>query len=143
MSVNEARSAASEIRQTPWPSPPDPGDLSRRLTTRRTELKLSLAQVAARAQVSQRYLEYLEKFPAQPRPSVLRRLAAALQTTPATLLGGLSRNRSGKPGRLERLRTAECVRLLACGTIGRVAFLAVRQSQNVTGKEMVGNTRRA
>lgn len=29
-----------------WPSPPDPGDLSRRIIQRRTELRLSIAQVA-------------------------------------------------------------------------------------------------
>jgi nitroimidazol reductase NimA-like FMN-containing flavoprotein (pyridoxamine 5'-phosphate oxidase superfamily) len=71
-----------------WPSPPDPGDLSRRLARRRAELQLSTAQVAARAGVSQRYLEYLERYPARIDAAVLRRLAAALQTSPDALLGG-------------------------------------------------------
>src|SRR5512146_902796 len=71
-----------------WPSPPDPGDLSRRLARRRGELRLSTAQVAARAGLSQRYLEYLERYPARTDATVLRRLAAALQTSPAALLGG-------------------------------------------------------
>jgi nitroimidazol reductase NimA-like FMN-containing flavoprotein (pyridoxamine 5'-phosphate oxidase superfamily)/transcriptional regulator with XRE-family HTH domain len=71
-----------------WPSPPDPGDLSRRLTRRRTELHLTTAQVAARAGLSQRYVEYLERYPARPDAGVLRRLAAALCTSSATLLGG-------------------------------------------------------
>ena len=49
-----------------WPSPPDPGDLSRRVAQRRAELHLSQAQVAARAGLSLRYLEYLERYPARP-----------------------------------------------------------------------------
>ena len=49
-----------------WPSPPDPGDLSKRIARRRTELRLSTAQVAARATISVRYVEYLERYPAAP-----------------------------------------------------------------------------
>jgi len=71
-----------------WPTPPDPGDLSRRLAARRTELRLSLNQVAERAAVNRRYLEFLENFPGQPDAGTLRRLAAALRTTPSALLGG-------------------------------------------------------
>jgi nitroimidazol reductase NimA-like FMN-containing flavoprotein (pyridoxamine 5'-phosphate oxidase superfamily)/transcriptional regulator with XRE-family HTH domain len=82
-----------------WPSPPDPGDLSRRLTRRRAELHLTTAQVAARAGLSQRYVEYLERYPARPDAGVLRRLAAALCTSSATLLGG---GASIPPGHLRR-----------------------------------------
>jgi transcriptional regulator with XRE-family HTH domain len=64
-----------------WPSPPDPGDLSRRVAQRRAELHLSQAQVAARAGVSLRYLEYLERYPARPTPAALRQLAATLRTS--------------------------------------------------------------
>jgi transcriptional regulator with XRE-family HTH domain len=71
-----------------WPSPPDPGDLSRRVAQRRAELHLSQAQAAARAGLSLRYLEYLERYPARPTAAALRQLAAALRTTPAALLGG-------------------------------------------------------
>jgi ribosome-binding protein aMBF1 (putative translation factor) len=70
-----------------WPSPPDPGDLSKRVARRRAELHLSKAQVAARAGMSLRYLEYVENYPARPDAAVLRRLAAAVRTTPAALLG--------------------------------------------------------
>jgi DNA-binding transcriptional regulator YiaG len=52
-----------------WPSPPDPGDLSRRVAQRRAELHLSQGQVAARAGLSLRYLEYLERYPARPTPA--------------------------------------------------------------------------
>jgi transcriptional regulator with XRE-family HTH domain len=134
-----------------WPAPPDPGDLSRRLATRRAELRLSVGQVAGRARVPARYLEYLESFPAQPGPAILRRLAAALRTTPGALLGaGLGAPTGsralagsgaltgpwaltgvevsgGRPpadpsGQLERLSPLECRHLLALGGIGRIAF---------------------
>jgi transcriptional regulator with XRE-family HTH domain len=118
--------AASAQAPLPWPSPPNPGDLSRRLATRRTELRLSIAQVAERARVTQRYLEYLENFPAQPGAATLRRLAAALHTTPAALLGAGSNRPPGgtlqPPGSLERLSLADCQRLLAPGGVGRIAF---------------------
>lgn len=128
MTVNQVRSTAANAGQDPlpWPLPPDPGDLSRRLTARRAELRLSLIQVARRARVTSRYLEYLEKFPAQPGPAVLRRLAAALHTTPAALLGAggdVPPGRDPGPvGLLERLGPAECSRLLAPDGIGRIAF---------------------
>jgi len=76
-----------QCEEQSWPSPPDPGDLSKRVTRRRAELQLSKAQVAARAGMSLRYLEYVERYPARPGGSALRRLAAVLQTTPAALLG--------------------------------------------------------
>ena len=113
-------------RENDWPSPPDPGDLSRRLAARRAELRLSLSQVAERAAVNRRYLEFLENFPGQPDAGTLRRLAAALRTTPGALLGGGGQappgRAAGPVGRLERLSLAECGRLLAPGGLGRLAF---------------------
>lgn len=113
-----------------WPAQPDPGDLSRRLAARRAELRLSIPQVAGRARLSVRYLEYLERFPAQPDSIVLRRLAAALQTTPAALLGagadmpsGHARVGFGVPAQVERLLPGECRRLLEPGGVGRLAFI--------------------
>jgi len=110
-----------------WPSPPDPGDLSKRIARRRAELRLSRAQVAARAGLSLRYLEYLERYPARPGGAVLRKLAAALQTTPAALLGAgaqlpLTPRRSARPPVVTTLLPAECRRLIAPGGIGRIAF---------------------
>src|SRR5262245_12717593 len=87
MTYQETEMLAASTQAPPWPSPPNPGDLSGRLAARRTELRLSIAQVAERARVTQRYLEYLENFPALPGAVTLRRLAAALHTTPAALLG--------------------------------------------------------
>ena len=134
MSENSAHVTAAAARHDAltWPAQPDPGDLSRRLAARRAELRLSIPQVARQAQVSSRYLEYLEKFPAQPGVPVLRRLAAALRTTPTALLGaggeepdgraGVS-GYAGASGRIEGLFPAECRRLLAPGGVGRIAFV--------------------
>jgi transcriptional regulator with XRE-family HTH domain len=114
-----------------WPVQPDPGDLSRRLAARRAELRLSLGQVAGRAQVDPRYLAYLENFPSHPDAATLRRLAAALRTTSAVLLGGGQEaspgQDAGKPcwsatGIVERLAPAQCYQLLAPRGIGRIAF---------------------
>jgi len=128
MTVNPAGHATAGAGQEPWrwPSPPDPGDLSRRLAARRAELRLSLNQVAERAEVNRRYLEYLENFPGRPDAGTLRRLAAALRTTPSSLLGGggdaLPGRHPGPVGQLERLSPAECCQLLAPGGLGRIAF---------------------
>jgi transcriptional regulator with XRE-family HTH domain len=108
-------------------SAPDPGDLSRRIARRRAELRLSQAQVAARAGMSLRYLAYLETYPARPTPPALRKLAAALQTTPAVLLGSGAQAPPGQdwPGELPitgKLGPTECRRLIAPGGIGRIAF---------------------
>ena len=110
-----------------WPSPPDPGDLSKRVAGRRAELHLSKAQVAARAGMSLRYLEYVERYPARPGGTALRRLAAALQTTPAALLGARAQvppqySRMARPPVLDKLTPAECHQLIATGGIGRIAF---------------------
>ncbi len=110
-----------------WPSPPDPGDLSKRVARRRAELHLSKAQVAARAGVSLRYLEYLERYPARPEAAALRRLAAALQTTPAALLGAGAQvpprfGQLSSPPVVTRLTSAECRQLIAVGGVGRIAF---------------------
>ena len=110
-----------------WPSPPDPGDLSKRITQRRSELRLSQAQVAERAGMTLRYVEYLERYPGRPNVIALRRLAAALQTTPAALLGA---GAEIPPGQVRpvghrviaRLASSECRRLIAPGGIGRIAF---------------------
>jgi transcriptional regulator with XRE-family HTH domain len=110
-----------------WPSPPDPGDLSKRIARRRAELRLSRAQLAARAGLSERYVEYLERYPARPQGAALRKLAAALQTTPAALLGAgallpPAPRPSARPPVITKLLPIECRRLIAPGGIGRIAF---------------------
>jgi len=76
--------------------------------------------------MNRRYLEYLENFAGQPGAGALRRLAAALHTTPAVLLGAGGEAAPGRHpgpvGQLERLSLAKCCRLLAPGGLGRIAF---------------------
>ena len=127
MTVNYISRPAPVDEASRWPSPPDPGDLSRRIAQRRAELHLSQAQAAARAGLSLRYLEYLERYPARPTATALRQLAAALRTTPAALLGG---GANVSPGQcrpvglrvVSKLMPAECRRLIAPGGVGRIAF---------------------
>jgi len=127
MTVNAISRPGPGHEDDGWPSPADPGDLSRRVAQRRTELHLSQAQLATRAGLSLRYLEYLERYPARPAPATLRQLAAALRTTPAALLGGGANVPSGqcRPAGLRfvrKLMPAECRRLIAPGGVGRIAF---------------------
>ena len=110
-----------------WPSAPYPGDLSRRIAQRRAELKLTREQVASRANITARYLEFLEKFPGLPSGAVLRQLAAALQTSAAALLGAGTQVPPGHQRQilahaLERIPPAECHELISPGGIGRVGF---------------------
>jgi len=131
MTVNHMPRAGREDQEARWPSPPDPGDLSKRIAQRRAGLHLSQAQAAARAGLSLRYLEYLERYPARPAPAALRQLAAALQTTPAALLGGgasVPPWHGIRPADLRvisKLGSAECRRLITPGGVGRIAFSAL------------------
>jgi transcriptional regulator with XRE-family HTH domain len=127
MTVNHISQPESRNEGRGWPSPPDPGDLSKRVAQRRAELHLSQAQVAARAGLSRRYLEYLERYPARPSATALRQLAAALRTTPAALLGAGAEIPPGqrRPADLRfisKLMAAECRRLIAPGGVGRIGF---------------------
>ncbi len=77
--------------------------------------------------MTQRYLAYLERYPARPDAARLRRLAAALQTTPAALLGAGSDTPAGHarlahPPLTTKLTPTECHRLIAPGGVGRIAF---------------------
>jgi nitroimidazol reductase NimA-like FMN-containing flavoprotein (pyridoxamine 5'-phosphate oxidase superfamily) len=116
-------------RPGPGPVRPyGPGDLARRVSRRRAELGMTRPQLAARARLGLPYLEYLEESTARPAPAVLRQLAAALETTPAALLGagldvppGRGQTAARRP-QLQTLTPGECYALLAPGGIGRVAF---------------------
>ena len=127
MTVNHLPRTGPQDGEARWPSAPDPGDLSKRVAQRRAELHLSQAQVATRAGLSLRYLEYLERYPARPTAAALRQLAAALRTTPASLLGA---GANVPPGQrplsdmrvISKLMPAECRRLITPGGVGRIAF---------------------
>ena len=106
-----------------------PGDPGRRVSRRRADLHLSRRQLAELAGMSVPYVQYLETHPATPTQAALRRLAAALQTTPEMLLGagtGQPPRRGGPSGHpvLQTLTAAECYDLLSPGGVGRVAFTA-------------------
>ena len=102
--LNEAKGTH---RGESWPSPPDPGDLSKRVARPHEELHLSKAQVAARAGITLRYLEYVERYPARPGAAALRR-PAALRTAQAPLLGagGPATPRMRPPGQAARRHQA-------------------------------------
>ncbi len=107
----------------------DAGDLGKRVSRRRQELKLSRRQLAELAGVSVPYLQYLETHPARPTQAALHRLATALRTTPETLLGAGTSQPPGQAGPsthpvLQVLTAAECYDLLSSGGVGRVAFTA-------------------
>jgi hypothetical protein len=78
-------------------------------------------------------MEYLERYPARPSGATLRRLATALLTTPATLLGagtqapggcGRPDSPAGPGGEAVtvKLLPGECRKLIAPGGVGRIAF---------------------
>jgi transcriptional regulator with XRE-family HTH domain len=108
------------------------GDLGRRIAEQRERTGLSQAQAAGRAGMAASYLRYLETSPA-PRPGRgdLDRLAAALGTTPAALLGvgltvppGRSRPQDAPPP--EPLDPDQCWGYLADGGIGRFVYASGR-----------------
>jgi transcriptional regulator with XRE-family HTH domain len=108
------------------------GDLGRRITEQRERAGLSQAQAAGLAGMAASYLRYLETSPA-PRPGRgdLDRLAAALGTTPAALLGvgltvppGQSRPQDAPPP--EPLDPDRCWGYLADGGIGRFVYASER-----------------
>jgi hypothetical protein len=108
------------------------GDLARRIAERRREVGLTREDVALRAGMSSGYLDYIERNPgAALAPSVLLRLAGALETTTAFLRGG-DVDRPPGPGRagphphLDVMSREECELHLAGGGIGRFVYLTPR-----------------
>ncbi|MHB1516891.1 MAG: pyridoxamine 5'-phosphate oxidase family protein [Acidimicrobiales bacterium] len=117
--MSSADAAASDARSS---------DLGRRISHRRAELHLSMDDVAQRTGMAETYLTYLEHNAAAllSRSSLLR-LAAALETSPASLTGGeMDRPQGwGKAGpnpALTPLGREQCRDYLALGGVGRVVF---------------------
>jgi transcriptional regulator with XRE-family HTH domain len=111
---------------------PRPGDLGRRVAQRRRDLGLSREELADRAGMAARYVEYLEDQAAQVPFATTARLALALNTSVDELLGGAVERPPGQRGagvqpRLETLSERECRRLLAAGGVGRLVFIADRR----------------
>jgi transcriptional regulator with XRE-family HTH domain len=105
----------------------DRSDLGRRVARRRSELGLTIDQLADRSGMTPGYIEYLEHHTANITAEALVRLATGLETTGATLLGeGVDRpagdGRPDRRQRLDRLTESECRTLIAPGGVGRVVF---------------------
>jgi transcriptional regulator with XRE-family HTH domain len=103
-----------------------PGDLARRVTHRRSELGLSTQELARRAGVDAWFLAYFERSSDTTLTGgTLLRVAAALDTTPSALEGGLvdrapgTGHASSHP-MLEQLTAEECEAHLAPGGVGRI-----------------------
>ena len=109
----------------------DPGDVGRRVLRRRHELGLTRDQLASRTGMAVEYLELLEEHPTAVTSDSVLRLAQALETTTASLLGaGVEMppgfGSAGAQPSLDDLGALECQRLLAAGGVGRVVFVTER-----------------
>lgn len=69
----------------------DYGLIGRRIARRRNHLKLTQAEVAERADLSNQYLSNIERATSIPSTEVIMRLALALDTTPDEFLVGTAR----------------------------------------------------
>ncbi|WP_330318997.1 helix-turn-helix transcriptional regulator [Streptomyces platensis] len=101
-------------------------DLGRRAALRRQQLGLTREEVAARAAASPGFLQYVEESAADPGIGFMLRLASALDTTVAELVGGTMELPAGfgkaaaQPEVLV-LSPAECREMLSTHGVGRVA----------------------
>ncbi|MFI5963925.1 helix-turn-helix domain-containing protein [Streptomyces asoensis] len=117
----------TEPKRTEATKERSPGDLGRRLASRRAELGLTREQTAVRAGVDPGYLQHLEEHAvAAPGQGTLLRLAGALETTLAALTGG-DTDRPPGPGQagptstFTELSRTECGDLLSTHGVGRLA----------------------
>ncbi|MFD9813499.1 helix-turn-helix domain-containing protein [Streptomyces sp. NPDC059080] len=117
----------TDQERAPGPVPrPTGSDLGRRVKFRREHLGLTREEVAARTAASPRYLRHVEEDPAQPGTAFLLRLADALDTTLAELVGGTVEFPPGLAGAAARpevlvLDTAACWAHLSTHGVGRLA----------------------
>jgi transcriptional regulator with XRE-family HTH domain len=103
------------------------GDLALRVRRRRGALGLSQEEVATRARMDPGYLDHIEHAPSAMTAGALIRLADALNTTVADLLGSQPKRPPGHgPAALhpvlEEMRAEESLSLLEAGGVGRIAF---------------------
>lgn len=101
-------------------------DVGRRVAARREQLGLTREEVAERSGSATGYLQYVEEGPAVPGIAFLLRLANALETTVAELIGGTAdlppgTGRSARHPELRELSGDECRALLGTHGVGRVA----------------------
>jgi transcriptional regulator with XRE-family HTH domain len=111
---------------------PHPGDLARRVGHRRSELGMSIEELAKSGGMDPGYLRYFEKSPdARLSAGTMYLLALALDTTPLALLGGEidrppGHGRAGRHPGLDTLTKEQCDAHLAAGGVGRVIFPTTR-----------------
>jgi nitroimidazol reductase NimA-like FMN-containing flavoprotein (pyridoxamine 5'-phosphate oxidase superfamily) len=109
-----------------------PSDLARRVVHRRTELGISVEELAQRAGIDPTYMKYFERSPnARLSFGSLNLVALVLGTNPAALLGAEDdrppgRGRAGRHPTLETLTMQQCEAHLAAGGVGRVVFATER-----------------
>jgi transcriptional regulator with XRE-family HTH domain len=114
------------------PSGPLASDLARRIGYRRTELGLSVEELAKRAGIDPGYLRYFETSPqATLSAGTLQLMALALDTTPLVLLGGEvdrppGHGRAGRHPVLDTLTREQCEAHLAVGGVGRIVYSSGR-----------------
>ncbi|UKY47905.1 helix-turn-helix domain-containing protein [Streptomyces inhibens] len=101
-------------------------DLGRRAALRRQQLGLTREEVAARAAASPGYLQYVEESAAEPGIGFMLRLAGALDTTVAELVGGTMElpagfGKAAAHPEVLVLSPAECHERLSTHGVGRVA----------------------
>lgn len=106
-------------------------DIGWRVAQRREQLGLSRGEAAERAGIAPQYLRYLEEGSSAPTTQSLSRVARALESTVAELTGVAppeypSARPPGRHRELEELGTAECSRLLAAHSVGRVSVSTPR-----------------
>jgi nitroimidazol reductase NimA-like FMN-containing flavoprotein (pyridoxamine 5'-phosphate oxidase superfamily) len=108
------------------------GDLARRITRRRTELGLSIEEVAAKTGVDPGYLRYFEESTGgRLSTGTMLLLALALDCTPEDLYGGrvdrpAGRGRAGRHPELTALSKEQCEAHLRAGGVGRLVFESAR-----------------
>jgi transcriptional regulator with XRE-family HTH domain len=106
--------------------------LARRIGYRRTELGLSVEELAKRAGIDPGYLRYFETSPqATLSAGTLQLMALALDTTPLVLLGGEvdrppGHGRAGRHPVLDTLTREQCEAHLAVGGVGRIVYSSGR-----------------
>ena len=111
---------------------PHPGDLARRVGHRRSELGMSIEELAKSAGMDPGYLRYFEKSPdVRLSAGTMYLLALALDTTPLALLGGEidrppGHGRAGRHPVLDTLTKEQCDADLAAGGVGRVILTTTR-----------------
>jgi transcriptional regulator with XRE-family HTH domain len=113
-------------------APNDPSDLGRRVAARRRELGLTLQEAAERAGMAPDYLNRVEcNSGVVLRTQALGKLARALETTGAALLGTTDSPRRelihGNPyAQLMAMPEEECWRHLSLAAVGRLVFVSER-----------------